>query len=371
LGRGSALVQSELTENQNAVQHAQEDLKKMEAAQNNPAGGKLNNASTLGTLYISQNGLSNPSRNVVNNALVGSNFYSGPTTVNAGGMIQTAPAAAPPQSPALEAKRAMVVQEEEEEADTLLRYKKRLDLQSQPQAAAIQARKSYSPYGSAATQERIPQAAPVRPQNAQTAEQSDGSARSWYYRRRSLGEEGRPQQTPAEQEFAKRQSDGALGDALQKADAGNYTIAKPTYGAPSGGPATAQSQPSATGLASLDVELPRSGQVYRFTTPRGEVEITAWAISKKLSLRLYDLLLIASTLVLLVVGIVLLRLRFWSALLGPTGSTYVIWVGLLMVVFGVFPVVGGLAFVAAVAAKIARMAGRRRDRLQPAGPANP
>jgi hypothetical protein len=285
-------------------------------------------------------------------------------------MIQMAPAAAPPQSPPL-AKRAMVAQEEE--ADTLLRYKKRLDLQSRPQAAAILDRNSYSLDGSAATQERFPQAATVQQQRAQTGEQFSGS--SGYYRRRALAEQGHPPQTPAQQEFSKRQSDLELGDSLEKADAVRYTIAKPTYGTPSGGPATAQSQPSATGLASLDVELPRPGQVYRFTTPRGEVEITAWAISKKLSLRLYDLLLIASTLVFLLVGIVLLRLRFGSMLVSRTGSTHLIWVGLLMVVFGVFPVLGALAFVVGVAAKIARgvarMAGRRRDRLQPAGPANP
>jgi hypothetical protein len=116
--------------------------------------------------------------------------------------------------------------------------------------------------------------------------------------------------------------------------------------------------PPSTGLASLDVDLPQSGQVYRFTTPRGEVEINAWAISKRLSDRIRGLLLVLSTLVVAVIGIGLVRWHFCSVLVGPSGSTHLIWIGLLMACLGIFPAVGILAFMAGVAAKLARWIGR-------------
>jgi membrane-bound ClpP family serine protease len=116
--------------------------------------------------------------------------------------------------------------------------------------------------------------------------------------------------------------------------------------------------------------LPWPGQVYRFTTPLGEVEITAWAISKKLSDRLTDLPGILATLVLAAVGIALVRRRFWNVLVGRRGSTHLIWIGLLMACFGIFAVVGVAAMVAGVTAKIVRMARGRPRRLQSAGPQN-
>ena len=49
----------------------------------------------------------------------------------------------------------------------------------------------------------------------------------------------------------------------------SYTVAKPGW-------ATTPAQPAvAAGLASLDFDLPTPGVLYRFTTPQGDVEITA------------------------------------------------------------------------------------------------
>ena len=60
----------------------------------------------------------------------------------------------------------------------------------------------------------------------------------------------------------------------------------------SGGPAAQGVMPSqlpATGLASLDIELPTRGIEYLFTTPRGEVEITARSVSAAHVERLLEL----------------------------------------------------------------------------------
>ena len=37
------------------------------------------------------------------------------------------------------------------------------------------------------------------------------------------------------------------------------------------------------GIASLDVQLPKRGTVFRFSTPRGDVKITARAVSRELT----------------------------------------------------------------------------------------
>jgi hypothetical protein len=49
----------------------------------------------------------------------------------------------------------------------------------------------------------------------------------------------------------------------------------------------------ATGLASLDVQIPRRGTVYRFTTPRGEVQVTAQAVSARLAMSVFRLCIVA------------------------------------------------------------------------------
>ncbi len=105
-------------------------------------------------------------------------------------------------------------------------------------------------------------------------------------------------------------------------------------------------QPPATGLASLDFELPTRGALYRFTTPRGEVEITAWSFSNDLLRRLVAMAIVA--VVALVIGTAARRMdrgRF-AWLETRTGSTLLICLGLLSFFGGILPVVGLVAVVA-------------------------
>ena len=107
------------------------------------------------------------------------------------------------------------------------------------------------------------------------------------------------------------------------------------------------------GLASLDVQLPMRGVVYRFTTPGGDVKITARAVPSRLINRLIQAGLILAV-VLVVLGAVRLRRRLgfhWLA--GRTGSWCLLLVGLLSLC--VFPVIGLAAIVAGIVVKIHRI----------------
>ena len=103
--------------------------------------------------------------------------------------------------------------------------------------------------------------------------------------------------------------------------------------------AEAAAPPPATGLASLDFELPTRGVLVRFTVPRGEAEITARAFSSDLWQRFWQLALVAFA-----------ALLIWSAaswalkgglawLAKPAGSTLLICLGLLSV-FTLMPLLG-------------------------------
>ena len=109
---------------------------------------------------------------------------------------------------------------------------------------------------------------------------------------------------------------------------------------PADAPAEAQAPAAAavTGLASLDFELPKQGRVYRFSTPRGEVELTARAVSNELLAKLGTLaMLIAGVLVAWYVVRVVER-GGCAWLRRPSGALLLIVLGLLMIVVGVLPV---------------------------------
>ena len=111
-----------------------------------------------------------------------------------------------------------------------------------------------------------------------------------------------------------------------------------------------------TGLASLDVEIPELGQstVYLFTTPQGEVEISARALSNdKLKAFVQSILVLAAAMLVLFV-VRLVRRGSFNWLIGRTGSTCLIVLGLLG--FFVFPVISFLAIVIGTTAKIQRSA---------------
>ncbi len=132
-------------------------------------------------------------------------------------------------------------------------------------------------------------------------------------------------------------------------------VVEQTQIVPSGGPAAA---PPAAGLASLDFQLPRQGALYCFTTPQGEVEITARAVSTELLRRLIEIAVVAAAALVVWFAIKFAQrggLAWWA---GRSGSTLLICLGLLSLCGGVLPVVGLAAVIVGAAAKIQRRLGR-------------
>jgi hypothetical protein len=104
----------------------------------------------------------------------------------------------------------------------------------------------------------------------------------------------------------------------------------------------------ATGFASLDVQLPQRGTEYRFTTPRGDIEIQARAIDDSLWLRLRKLAIVTG-LILLVAGCVqIIRRVGYERIVGPKLAMLLIAVGLLMLVLGVTSLLGVILIIAGI-----------------------
>jgi hypothetical protein len=109
-----------------------------------------------------------------------------------------------------------------------------------------------------------------------------------------------------------------------------------------------------TGLASLSVQLPWRGTEVLFTTPGGDVRITARAADRHSLLRLGQTsAVLAAMLLLLGLARVARRGRFrWLA--GPTGSTALILAGIASLLFGVALLPGLAALAAGTTLKIRR-----------------
>jgi len=109
----------------------------------------------------------------------------------------------------------------------------------------------------------------------------------------------------------------------------------------------------AAGLASLDVAIPQRGRMYRFTTPRGDLEITARAIPVTAISRLWGLA--AVLLAVCLIGALNSRpaRRLWALLASSTvvGIALVV-LGLVSVAIGVFPVAGLLMVAGGIAIAI-------------------
>ncbi len=103
---------------------------------------------------------------------------------------------------------------------------------------------------------------------------------------------------------------------------------------------TLASQQGRTGLASLDFPLPTRGQHFYFTTPRGEVEITARPLRQELQTRLINLLSLIGMVVgfLAVVALARRLARSRTALISAAVLLAVF--GLLMSVLWIFPFFG-------------------------------
>ena len=117
------------------------------------------------------------------------------------------------------------------------------------------------------------------------------------------------------------------------------------------------------GLASLDVQIPERGTVYRFTTPRGEQQITARAASSRLLEGLGRLGIVAVAAVLLWLG--------WRITTGPRVAAFfrrpIGWggtlaLGLLLLTLCGLPLLGFILVLTSVALATTRVAtspGRR------------
>jgi hypothetical protein len=115
-------------------------------------------------------------------------------------------------------------------------------------------------------------------------------------------------------------------------------------------------------LASLDVDLPERGQQFLFTTPRGEIQITAHGFANPVLERLIRLLVILGGAVALWI---LIRLACWA---GPSirqtiaGAVLLIVFGFGSVVLGILPVVGLVLLVLGLAQGV-RLARGKRQRI--------
>jgi hypothetical protein len=114
------------------------------------------------------------------------------------------------------------------------------------------------------------------------------------------------------------------------------------------------------GLASLDFQLPEGGQVYYFSAPRGEIEITAQAVSDGF---LAKLAYLAAALAAVIVLASLLRaihrggMRWWGS---PLAAALMLCLGAVSMVFCVLPVLGAILFLVGVALLIHRAWARAR-----------
>jgi len=121
---------------------------------------------------------------------------------------------------------------------------------------------------------------------------------------------------------------------------------------PQAGPGAVANLPA--GLASLDVELPMRGVVYRFTTPGGDAEITARALPNKL----VDNATRAAGIVaaILVVLARVARRGGFRWLVGRAGCWCLIVIGLILLL--ILPVIGLVALVSGIAITVRRAAAR-------------
>ncbi len=90
------------------------------------------------------------------------------------------------------------------------------------------------------------------------------------------------------------------------------------------------------GLVSLDVELPQRGIEYRFTTPRGDIEITARALSRRTLTTLTRLGIFLAVLAAMLVVRRLVRGAVGPLLSAKVGMTLAA-IGLTGIVIGVLP----------------------------------
>jgi len=116
------------------------------------------------------------------------------------------------------------------------------------------------------------------------------------------------------------------------------------------------------GLASLDFELPTDKNLYelhRFTTPRGEAELTARTISNRTLAKLELLVGIAAASLLVWAGFWLVRRGALAWFHRPAGASLLAIVGLVSLCGGVLPVAGAIAMLTGIGLLVAHFWRRR------------
>jgi hypothetical protein len=124
--------------------------------------------------------------------------------------------------------------------------------------------------------------------------------------------------------------------------------------------ALAVAPPAPTGLASLDVELPLRGTMYRFTTPRGDVDIRATAVSQPLIDGLVRLGAAVGLVVIVLVVRRLARRGSFGLAAQRTASTVLIVLGIAGAFCGVFPIAGVVAIFVGIGMKVWLRFARRK-----------
>jgi hypothetical protein len=109
----------------------------------------------------------------------------------------------------------------------------------------------------------------------------------------------------------------------------------------------------AAGLASLDFTLPERGQVFNFTTPRGQIEIEARPVAHSLLARLIGLVIVGAVIV--VVWLIARQPArdFWRTLFGTVAAGVLLAIlGLASIISGIFPLAGLLLLAGGIALAI-------------------
>ena len=121
----------------------------------------------------------------------------------------------------------------------------------------------------------------------------------------------------------------------------------------------------ATGLASLDFQLPARGTLYCLTTPQGEVEIAAREVSNDILRRLAEIAVVAVAALVVWFAVQSARRGRFAWLAERTGSMLLICLGALSFCGGILPVLGLAALVAGCGAMVQRrMCGTRKAAVQ-------
>ncbi len=106
------------------------------------------------------------------------------------------------------------------------------------------------------------------------------------------------------------------------------------------------------GLASLDVEIPRVGKRFRFSTPRGDVQITARTVTDSTLETLTQWGIAAATVLLLITGYLFFRPGGYLGR-NPKASAHVLIIlGLLSLMTGLFPLAGALMLIAGLVVRL-------------------